>query len=205
MSTGGLLTMLGLFAGVAAIAVATAAACRAVIVRLSVGYVITDPEGAAGRTAVVLGAGLAADGSPSPVLARRVEAAVDLYRRGHVERIVMSGDGVAELDQPVAMARYATALGVPRPQIELDHDGTDTSGTCRTAARRHVDEPLVFVTQSFHARRTAYLARKAGLDAVVLALPDADVRLKPLARARSRELPASVKAVVVDDPRPRPA
>ena len=165
--------------------------------------IVSEPADARGRLAVVLGAGLRPDGTPTGVLARRVEAAVDLYRTGLVDRVVMSGAVDGNGDQPRAMAIYAQVRGIPLEIIELDEDGVDTAGTCRTLARLHHDVPVVLVTQRFHARRTAYLAAKAGLDATVLATPDCDIRRLALIRARAREVPAAVKAVWLDDPRHR--
>ena len=43
-------------------------------------------------TAVVFGAGLWRDGSPTPVLRDRVKTAADLYFSGKVEKLLMSGD-----------------------------------------------------------------------------------------------------------------
>ena len=148
--------------------------------------------------AAVLGAGVLADGTPTPLLARRIDAAVDLYRIGAVKRLLMSGAAVDQFDQPAAMARYARLLGVPGDAIDLDRTGVDTAATCRTLVAQYGAEPVLLVTQAFHAPRTAYLARKAGLDAKVLATSDLDVRARSLSRARLRERPAAVKAMVVD-------
>jgi vancomycin permeability regulator SanA len=164
------------------------------------GRIITCAAEAEGRMAVVLGAGLRPDGTPTGVLARRVEAAAELYLAGLVTRVVMSGAADTNGDQPRAMSLYAQVRGVPVDAIELDRGGVDTAGTCRTIARLHRHRPVVLITQQFHARRTAYLARKAGLNAVVLATADSNVRPVALARARAREIPAAVKAVWFDDP-----
>jgi vancomycin permeability regulator SanA len=180
------------------VAAATVLGCRSLVARRAAGHVVTDPALATGRVAIVLGAGLRPDGSPAGVLARRVEAAVGLLTRGRVERLVMSGDDDANGDQPAAMARYASGLGAPADRVELDRSGYDTAATCRAAAAAHGDGPVVLVTQQFHAPRTAYLARKAGRDAVVLATPDGEILPGPLARARSRVVPAAVKAVLLD-------
>ena len=44
------------------------------------------------RVAIVFGAGLQWDGTPSPVLRDRVATAADLYFAGKVEKLLMSGD-----------------------------------------------------------------------------------------------------------------
>src|SRR5579871_1358941 len=64
--------------------------------------------------ALVFGAGLSPNGSPSPLLSDRVHAAVLLYRAGKVRRLLLSGDGSSVgHDEPGAMAAQATAEGVP--------------------------------------------------------------------------------------------
>src|SRR5687767_8003651 len=47
-------------------------------------------------TAIVFGAGLRRDGTPTAILRDRVETAASLYLSGRVERLLMSGDGQEE-------------------------------------------------------------------------------------------------------------
>ncbi|MGF1599921.1 MAG: ElyC/SanA/YdcF family protein [Acidimicrobiales bacterium] len=191
----------GVVAGVAVVlgsGVALALVGRRHVVRRARGRVVTDVDAVDADVAVVLGSGLRADGTPTHLLARRVEGGVELWRRGRVERLVMSGANDHNGDEPGAMAAAALALGVPAERIELDPSGVDTAATWRWMAERHGRRRLVAVTQEFHAARTAYLGLRAGLDAVVYAVPDAEVRPRALRRARLRELPASIKAIVVD-------
>ena len=185
-----------------------AAACRAWVVRRSVAHVTTAvPERPAGlmpATGVVLGAGLRADGTPTALLAQRVVGAVELYHAGIVARLVMSGDTETDgRDQPAAMAALARSLGVADEHLGLDRRGVDTAATCRQLKARPdvaAGAPVVLVTQEFHIHRAVYLARKAGLSATGYATPDATVRPAALAKARSREIPAAVKAVLFDRP-----
>ncbi len=44
-------------------------------------------------TAIVFGAGLRSDGSPSGMLADRLDAAIELYKSGKAHRLMMTGDG----------------------------------------------------------------------------------------------------------------
>lgn len=160
--------------------------------------VLHQPDLVDADLAAVLGAGVRPDGTATTLLARRVDAAVDLYERGLVGSIVMSGADAAGGDEPQAMERRALELGVPVERITLDRTGVDTAATCRRLAIDYPEASVVLVTQAFHADRTSYLAAKAGLDAVVLATPDSDVLPVPRSKAKVRELPASIKALVVD-------
>lgn len=198
-------TLLGRFARIAAGSALAALAASTIGRRRIVGgsgdRITSDPGRVRARVAAVLGAGLRPDGSPTALLASRVEGGVELYRRGAVELLVMSGydgSGNDRANQPEAMARLARSLGVPADRIQLDPTGVDTAATCRRLRLDYGTEPVALVTQEFHAARTAYLAVKAGLDAIVFATPDAQVRRKALVKARIREVPASVKAILLD-------
>lgn len=187
-------------------AAGVAAACRAWVVRRAAAHVTTalPPPGAVPAVGVVLGAGLRADGTPTALLAQRVAGAVELHHAGVVGRLVMSGDTETDgRDQPAAMAALARSLGVADEHLVLDRRGVDTAATCRELKAwpdLAAGAPLVLVTQEFHIHRAVYLARKAGLSATGYATPDATVRPAALARARSREIPAAVKAVLLDRP-----
>lgn len=43
-------------------------------------------------TAIVFGAGVFEGGQPSPMLADRVSTGIDLYKRGKVKKLLMTGD-----------------------------------------------------------------------------------------------------------------
>ena len=59
----------------------------------------------------MLGAGLTPSGELSPFLAERVATAVELYRQGRVQALLMSGDlSRVEHDEVTAMAEAAEAV-----------------------------------------------------------------------------------------------
>ncbi len=116
--------------------------------------------------ALVLGAKVGDDGLPSVFLQERVDAGVDLWERGVVDVIVMSGatrpDGY---DEPATMRDLAMAEGVPDSVIILDRAGADTFESCANAAGPLGLESVVVVTQQFHVPRATWLCQQAGLDA----------------------------------------
>ena len=58
--------------------------------------------------ALVLGAGLWKDGSPTPALYDRVATAVDLYKAGKVKKLLMTGDNrFINYNEPEAMRKLA--------------------------------------------------------------------------------------------------
>lgn len=115
--------------------------------------------------ALVLGAGIWGD-HPSVLLARRLDLAADLYRRGKVKVLLVSGDNrVRGYDEPTVMRDYLVAHGVPAGKIVRDFAGLDTWDSCARAKRIFQVDRLTVVTQNFHLPRAVALCRAAGLDA----------------------------------------
>jgi len=134
------------------------------------GRIYTDPGDVPPRpVAVVLGAGLWPDGSPTPVLADRVATAADLYDAGVVQKLLFSGDNrFVDYNEPQRMLEYAAGLGVPEDAIVLDYAGRRTYDTCYRARAIFGVERAVVVTQRFHVARALYLCDALGLDAVAV-------------------------------------
>jgi SanA protein len=120
--------------------------------------------------AIVPGAHVRPDGSPSLALQDRLHAALDLFRAGKVQRILVSGDHHGpKYDEPNAMRRWLLAQGVPSESIFMDHAGLRTLDTMQRAARVFLVRRAVVCTQTFHLPRSLYLAQQAGIQAVGLA------------------------------------
>jgi vancomycin permeability regulator SanA len=119
------------------------------------------------RVAIVLGAKVWENGEPSKVLYDRVLTAVELYRAGRVEKILMSGDNPVEnYDEPTAMKQTALKLGVPESDIVLDFAGRRTYDTCFRAKEIFNVRNAIVVTQEFHQARTLYLCNNLGVDSI---------------------------------------
>jgi SanA protein len=114
--------------------------------------------------AIVFGAGLHRDGSPTPVLRDRVKAAVGLYDQGKVQKLLFSGDNRFEdYNEPGAMHEYALELGVPEEDIVLDYAGRRTYDTCYRANAIFKVDQAILVTQRFHLPRAIFLCDQLGI------------------------------------------
>ncbi len=114
---------------------------------------------------IVLGASVYPDGSLSPILENRVDAAIELYNRGLAPTIIMSGDGrEANYDEPAAMKQYAVSCGVPADDICCDPGGYHTYDTMWRVANVYRAESCVVVTQEYHLYRAVFDAEGVGLD-----------------------------------------
>jgi len=146
--------------------------------------------------AVVFGAGLQRDGTPSPVLRDRVETAAALYFAGKVQKILMSGDNrFLYYNEPGSMQVYAMSLGVPQDAIVLDYAGRRTYDTCYRAKEIFGAKDVLLVTQNFHLARALFTCQSLGLNAIGVS---ADRRAYLLSSSISweiRELPAAVEAM----------
>ncbi len=153
----------------------------------------TVPES---RVAIVFGAGLQRDGSPSPILRDRVETAAQLYLSGKVEKLLMSGDNrFVDYNEPGAMRAYALSLGVPEEDIVLDYAGRRTFDTCYRAKIIFGVDEAILVTQKYHITRALFTCNGVGLKSVGV---PSDVRTyRKLSRLiwNVREMPATVVAL----------
>jgi vancomycin permeability regulator SanA len=121
-------------------------------------YAVEDVETA--DVAIVFGAQLHRDGSPTSALRDRVLAAVDLYHAGKVNKLLMSGGS----PEPLAMQTLALERGVPQEDIILDNSGLRTYDTCYRAKHVYDLEKAILVTQPFHLPRALYLCHFMEID-----------------------------------------
>lgn len=128
---------------------------------------IDEPSEVPGTdVAMVLGAGLTEQDTPSPFLAGRLEVAADLYQRRRVKVLLLSGDNSRpDYNEPKAMRDHLLARGVPASAIVLDYAGFDTWDSCRRAREVFGVRSVTVVTQNFHLYRGVAACRWAGMTA----------------------------------------
>lgn len=125
---------------------------------------------------VVHGAGLV-DGEVPPLLAARLDRAIEVYHdetaEGRAPLLIASGGKGSdeEVSEASAMADYLVRRGVPENRVVLeDRSGSTEENllfTKRLLGERGPATRMVLVTSNFHALRTAILARRLHLDAEV--------------------------------------
>ena len=120
----------------------------------------------AAPVALVLGAQVSPDGTPSAFLAGRLDLAKRLFDAGKVRVILVSGDNMAiEYNEPDAMRDYLIRAGVPADKVVADYAGFDTYDSCVRAKEIFGVSQLVVVTQDYHLPRAVATCRALGLDA----------------------------------------
>lgn len=139
------------------------------VASLSAGRTFEPDEVPERGVAMVLGA-RADPGRPSAFLAARLDVAVDLYERGKVRAVLVTGDGLPRShNEPAVMRDYLVARGVPAERIVEDPAGFDTYDSCVRARDVYGVEELTIVTQDYHLPRAIAICREIGVDAVGVA------------------------------------
>lgn len=112
---------------------------------------------------LVLGAGLQRDGRPSHMLEDRLKAAVELYRLGLSDTVIVSGDNSgAEYDEVSAMEKYCLDQGIPSDAIVRDDVGFSTYESVYNAVITMGYTDIIIVTQKYHLYRAVYTAKQMG-------------------------------------------
>lgn len=119
--------------------------------------------------AVVLGAAVAGS-VPTPVFEERIRHAIDLYRRGKVKALILTG-GLAEgdnLSESEAAREYCLKRGVPANAIFIEKKSHSTLENLVYAkpliADQHYDSVLI-VSDPLHMRRAMTMARDLNIRA----------------------------------------
>lgn len=145
--------------------------------------------------ALVFGAQVNPDGSPSTYLRGRLQVALELFRAGKVRAILVSGDnGTVHYNEPDNMKRWLVAQGVPEVKVVTDYAGFDTYDSCVRAQRIFGVNRLIAVTQTYHLYRALATCRQVGIDAWGVGDDSVRTRYPDTWRAGEvRELAANLK------------
>jgi vancomycin permeability regulator SanA len=145
--------------------------------------------------AIVFGAGLRADGAPSPFLQQRLDLAVQLYDRHRVRALLVTGDnGTTSHDEPAAMKDYLVLHGVPATDVAVDDAGFSTYDSCYRARAVFGVMDAVVVTQGYHLARAVFTCRRLGIDTVGLGGSELSRFPSDTLQYSARELLSSIKA-----------
>lgn len=128
------------------------------------------PSRARADAAIVLGAAVRTDGSPSPVFEARLAHGVALVRRGDVRVLVLTGgkgEG-ARISEAASGRRWAEKRGVDPRSILVEERSRTTRQNLEEAAALARQEGLstaLLVSDPLHLPRATRMARDLGLKA----------------------------------------
>lgn len=130
---------------------------------------------------------------PSDILQDRIITAVDLYNKGKVGKIIMSGDNrVENYNEPIVMKRFGEILSVKEEDLIMDFAGRRTYDTCFRAKEIFGIDKAILVTQEYHLYRALYTCRALGID--VVGVSASRQEYKDQAYYNLREIPAILLA-----------
>ncbi len=109
-------------------------------------------------------------GQPNLFFRDRITAARDLYLKGKVRHILLSGDNRTRYyNEPGDMKVALVKAGIPEKNITLDYGGLRTLDSVVRAHNIFGQDELIIVTQRFHAYRALFIADYYQLNATVYA------------------------------------
>ncbi len=148
------------------------------------------------NVAIVFGAGLKRDGTPSDALRDRLIVAARLYEAGKVKKILVSGDNrFVTYSEPDAMRDVlVNDFKIPLEDIAVDYAGRRTYDTCVRAKELWGVDRAVLVTQDFHLPRAIWTCKQLDVESAGVS---ASLRPYMIAASyRLREMLAAINAFI---------
>lgn len=170
---------------------------HSLVIRAAEGRVHRDPADLPPvRVALVLGTSqYTRSGRPNRFFEGRMNAAAELYRRGVVRVLLVSGDNShPSYNEPAAMTAALVDRGIPADAIVQDYAGFRTLDSVVRTREVFGEESFVIVSQEFHVERALFLATANGIEAWGYPAPDAEGMAH--VSVRLREYAARVQAVL---------
>ena len=97
----------------------------------------------------------------------RINATVELYKKGKIDFILVSGDnGNKNYDEPTDFKNELIKNGIPENRIFLDYAGFRKLDSVVRAKEIFGQISITVISQKFHNERAIYLAEKNGISAV---------------------------------------
>lgn len=118
------------------------------------------------KTGLLLGTSKSLNnGFPNAYFYNRIYAAVELYKTGKIQYIIVSGDNSRkDYNEPEDMQLALMEHGVPQDRIFLDFAGFRTLDSVVRAKDIFGQKKLIIISQKFHNERAVFLARQNGME-----------------------------------------
>lgn len=135
------------------------------------------------------------EGRDNPYFYGRVRAAADLYAKGKVRHLIVSGANPdATYNEPRRMWQELVKLGVPANAITMDFAGFRTFDSMARMQEVFGLRSGTVITQQFHAYRAVFIGKKLNMEVIGFAAPMANG--ESAWQASAREILARLKAVL---------
>ena len=125
----------------------------------------------------------------------RLEAAAELFKKGKIEFLLISGDnGRKGYNEPEMFRDDLVKLGIPKDKIFLDYAGFRTLDSVVRAKEIFGQDQFTIISQKFHNERALFISRNKDIQAI--AFNAKDVRAKYGFKTKVREVFARTKMVL---------
>lgn len=120
---------------------------------------------------VVLGAAVWSDNQPSPTLSGRVDKAIELYKRGYINKILLTGSNAPGEDSEAAVALdYANLLNMDTSKIIIEEGTTSTTEQIKYIKNNISGySSIVVISDSYHLPRVLEISDFYNIDIKVAA------------------------------------
>ncbi|MFH6982327.1 SanA/YdcF family protein [Marinoscillum luteum] len=114
-------------------------------------------------------------GGTNKYFKERIDATAELYHRGVIDHVIVSGDNnTVYYNEPKDMLNALMALGVSQADITLDFAGFRTLDSVVRSKLIFGQDELIIITQDFHCYRALFIADYYGMDAVAFSADNKD-------------------------------
>lgn len=115
---------------------------------------------------LVLGCGVNEDGTPSRMLAERLEMGAEVFKNQSGASLLLTGDNSGErYNEPETMKRVSLENGIAEKDITVDDFGFSTYESICNAKKTFGAKRIIIITQPYHISRALYIAEKLGVEA----------------------------------------
>ncbi len=115
--------------------------------------------------ALVLGCSIK-NNKPSKMLRDRLNKGIELYNRGIVKKILISGDHQKDYSEVTVMYNYLIENGINDKDILVDKIGYSTSESLINYKSDYSDKSVIIVTQKYHLFRALNIAKDLKINSV---------------------------------------
>jgi len=116
---------------------------------------------------IVFGAGIKPDNTPTDMLNDRLKVAADLYHKGKIKSILVSGDNTTKTysEPDVMQETLVETYNIPESVIYKDYAGRRTYDTCIRANKLWGIEHAILITQGYHLPRALITCNNLKIEA----------------------------------------
>ena len=109
-------------------------------------------------------------GRLNPYYTARIHLAVELWKAGKVEQLILSGDNSrADYNEPADMQADLIERGIPKERLILDYAGFRTLDSVVRCKAVFGFDQIIIISQQFHIERAVFIAQHKAIDALGIA------------------------------------